>query len=153
MTEGGTFRSRELTPEEIRDLLRRVRWGRMVYVDGPRVEVRPVGYVFEEGWIFGRFEEGGKLDALRHIPWVAFQVDEIEGYWNWQSVLVHGGVHFLDEGQGEAVDEVRNQAIAALTRGMPDFGRPGDPGAHRVKLFGIAIHELSGRMGRLESGH
>ncbi len=143
-----TFRVEELDDAGMDALLQRQRIGRLAYTDGRRVEIRPLGYVREGEWIFGRMEAGGKVEALRHLPWVAFQVDDIGSPWAWESVLLHGPLHFLPEGEGGPEGaRVRTHALRALEKGIPGFGTAADPGGHRTLLFGILPQERRGLRG------
>ncbi len=144
------FRTRALTLEESNDFLSTARFGRLAFVEGTRVTIRPVGIAFDGDWIFGRMEAGGKVEALLHNPWVALQVDEVRGPWEWTSVLVHGAIHFLEPEGGRVADQVRRQAVVALSRSWPDLGGSSDPGAHRSILFGVTPQEVTGRQGWLE---
>lgn len=58
---------------------RRNRVGRLAFSFRDRVDIEPLHYVFRGGWLYGRPSPGSKLQTLRHNPWVAFEVDEIDG--------------------------------------------------------------------------
>jgi nitroimidazol reductase NimA-like FMN-containing flavoprotein (pyridoxamine 5'-phosphate oxidase superfamily) len=147
---GHEFRTRDLTREESNAFLSKARFGRLAFLEGARVTIRPVGIALAGDWLFGRMEPGGKVEALLHNPWIALQVDEVQGPWDWTSVLVHGALHFLEPGAGRESDAVRRQAIEALARSWPGLGGASDPGAHRTLLFGITPQEVSGRRGWLD---
>src|SRR2546423_116632 len=87
---------RVLTLHESLDLLACNHVGRIAYAFHDRVDILPVHYVYDAGWIYGRTSEGTKLIALAHNPWVAFEVDVIRGLFDWESVVVHGSFHQLD---------------------------------------------------------
>jgi nitroimidazol reductase NimA-like FMN-containing flavoprotein (pyridoxamine 5'-phosphate oxidase superfamily) len=143
-----TLRTEPMSDEAMDALLARSRMGRMAFLDGRRIEIRPLGFVKDGDWVFGRMGDGGKLDALLRAPWVAFQVDEVTSPWVWESVLLRGPVHFLPPGEGgpEGV-RLRERALRALEDAIPGFGTPEDPGAHRGHLFGILPQERSGMRG------
>jgi len=134
------------------ELLERNRLGRLAFSFQDRVDVQPLTYVFRDHWIFGRTSEGAKLAALRHNRWVAFQVDEIRDEWNWDSVVVRGGIHLLGEGGGAEDRRLRTQAIEALQEAIPGALGESDVAPHRTILFGLAPHEVVGRSARLRSG-
>ena len=60
-------------------LLERHTVGRMAYSHRNRVDIAPIHYVYSDGWVFARTSGGAKMTTLRHVPWVAFEVDEIDG--------------------------------------------------------------------------
>lgn len=148
MSESRDLVIEPLSEAAVNALLARSRLGRMAYVDGRLVDIRPLAYVRDGGWIFGRMALGTKVEALLHHPWVAFQVDEIRSPWDWESVVIRGPVHFLDEEAGEEARRLRARALAALEREIPGFGTEADPGAFRTLLFGILPQETRGMRGR-----
>src|SRR3954467_9300272 len=87
---------RELRPPESRALLRRSRVGRLAFTFKDRVDVEPIGYVFSGDWLYARTSPGAKLLKLAHHPWVAFEIDEVVGPFDWKSVVVHGTAYGLD---------------------------------------------------------
>jgi len=138
---------RDLTPDEIDEVLARSHVGHLAYsVQDRRVEVIPIHYVFDDGWIYGRTSAGGKLDQLATNWWVAFAVDEVRDLFDWRSVVVHGGFYSLEPG-GTERDEARyRSALAALRRLIPETLGEGDPVPFRDVVFGIAVQEKHGRM-------
>jgi uncharacterized protein len=141
----------ELAGQECRRILRENRFGRLAFTFRDRVDIRPLSYVTEGDWIFGRTSAGEKILTLEHHRWVAFQVDRIEDPLNWESVVVHGAFHLLDEpGTGER-ERLADQARALIRRAQPGAFSPEDPAAERDRLFGIAIQEITGRRGRAVS--
>ncbi len=149
----GAFRTRPLSREECLALLRRRSVGRLAFSFRDRVDIRPLGYAYRDGWIFGRTEVGGgKLETLGHHRWVAFQVDEIQDMWNWSSVVVHGAFHLLDpDAQGEEA-RTRASGVEALSQVFPHLYQDRDPGRHRTLLFAVDLQEVSGIAGVLEGG-
>jgi nitroimidazol reductase NimA-like FMN-containing flavoprotein (pyridoxamine 5'-phosphate oxidase superfamily) len=150
MSDPTSFRTRTLSESGAMEFLSGRNIGRLAYVEGGRIEVRPVGYVRSGEWIFGRMGGGGKTEALLRNRWVTFQVDEVRDHWTWQSVVLHGALHFLDGTGGSAAEEARDRALAALRSAVPGLGGPGDPGSFRDMIFGIEIQEISGVEGYLE---
>ncbi len=149
----GAFHTRPLDREECLALLRRQQVGRLAFSFRDRVDIRPLGYAFRDGWIFGRTEAGGgKLETLGHHRWVAFQVDEIHDLWNWSSVVVHGAFHLLDEDAGGEQARIREVGLAALSQVFPHLYTDRDPGRPRSLLFAVDLQEVAGVMGSLQGG-
>ena len=134
-----------LDTEQSRALLARNRVGRIAFAVSGRVDIEPIHYVYHDGWIFGRTSPGTKAAAVRHNPWVAFEVDEIEGAFDWRSVVVHGTLYFLEEDGPPSAAATRERAITLLRRLVPDLGTPFDPVAFRSLVFGIHVTTYTGR--------
>jgi nitroimidazol reductase NimA-like FMN-containing flavoprotein (pyridoxamine 5'-phosphate oxidase superfamily) len=136
---------RELDEREIVALLARHHVGRLAFTLHDRVDIEPISYVYEEGWIFCRTSEGSKLNVLARMPWVAFEVDEVHGPMNWESAVVHGTFYQL-EPEGTESDKARfHRGLQAIRRLMPGAFDDTDPVAFRNVLFGIYIDRMSGR--------
>jgi nitroimidazol reductase NimA-like FMN-containing flavoprotein (pyridoxamine 5'-phosphate oxidase superfamily)/osmotically-inducible protein OsmY len=135
----------ELSVEDCERLLERTHVGRLAFALRDVVEVVPLGYHFEKGWIYGRTSPGGKLTTLDRNRRVAFEIDEVTGPLEWKSVIVHGSFYLLDPASG---DETRTK----LARIFPDAFSDADPVSFRNQFFGISIEEISGRMAKPEAG-
>ncbi|WP_298734292.1 pyridoxamine 5'-phosphate oxidase family protein [uncultured Chitinophaga sp.] len=64
--------------------------GRIGCTDGEKVYVVPVSYAFNGTHIIAHSKEGMKISMMRKHPQVCFQVDEIDDYANWRSVIIWG---------------------------------------------------------------
>ena len=140
-----TPRFRDLDERECRALLARNHVGRLAYSFRDRVGIEPVSYVLDADWLYGRTSPSEKLDVIRRSRWVAFQVDEIQGVFEWQSVVAHGGFYMLDPDGAPDELEAREKAVALLRRLIPETGTPADPVPHRNILFRIHVDRLEGR--------
>lgn len=134
---------RALTDTESRAVLARHHVGRIAYSLHDRVDIEPVHYAYDGGWIFGRTSVGAKLATLAHRPWCAFEVDEVRGLFDWTSAVVKGSFHLLDPERGSA--DVFGRALELLSTLVPDTFTSHDPVPHRSILFGIHVDEISGR--------
>jgi nitroimidazol reductase NimA-like FMN-containing flavoprotein (pyridoxamine 5'-phosphate oxidase superfamily) len=136
---------RDLDFVEIESMLKGNSYGRLAFSFRDRVDIEPIHYVYEDGWLVCRTAPGTKLTLLSHHPWVAFEIDEVRGLFEWRSVVVKGTVYFLQKGGDEALDAAWDSAVAALRRLVPSTLQAGDPTPGRNVLFRIHIDEMHGR--------
>jgi nitroimidazol reductase NimA-like FMN-containing flavoprotein (pyridoxamine 5'-phosphate oxidase superfamily) len=137
---------RDLTDQECRELLARNHVGRIAYQKAEYVNIVPLGYVYHGDWLACRTQEGSKVSVLRQSPYVAFEVDEVEGLFDWKSVVVQGS--WYEEDQPTAG---REETLAALRAVAPDVLTPEDPTPFRDILFRIHIREITGRAATTKS--
>jgi nitroimidazol reductase NimA-like FMN-containing flavoprotein (pyridoxamine 5'-phosphate oxidase superfamily) len=136
---------RTLTRAECEELLARNNVGRIAFTFHDRVDLEPVHYVHTAGWLHGRTSPGTKVETLRHHPWVAFEVDEVEGLFDWRSVVVHGTVHIPDV-DGSPADRAAYASTLELIRALvPQALESDDPTPTRAVLFRIYVDEVTGR--------
>jgi nitroimidazol reductase NimA-like FMN-containing flavoprotein (pyridoxamine 5'-phosphate oxidase superfamily) len=136
---------RDLSRKESDALLNRNHVGRIAFSFRDSVDIRPIHYVFDKEWLFGRTSPGDKLVTLRHNPWVAFEADEVAGPLDWKSVVVHGTFYPLkNEG---SVHDVRlyEAGIKAIRKFAPDALTDRDPLGFRTEVFGISLDSVTGR--------
>jgi uncharacterized protein len=143
-TSGPTFR--DLSAEDARDLLARNHVGRIAFTLHDRVDIEPIGYVCDGDWIFGRTSKGTKLGTLLHHPWCAFEADEARSMFDWSSVVVKGTFYLLDPEIGSP--DTYQRAESLLRELVPGTFERHDPTPQRDIVFGIFIHEISGRQAR-----
>jgi nitroimidazol reductase NimA-like FMN-containing flavoprotein (pyridoxamine 5'-phosphate oxidase superfamily) len=134
---------RELTTEESHALLARNNVGRIAFTLHDRVDIEPIGYVSDGEWIFGRTSMGTKLATLLHHPWCAFEADEIRDLFDWSSVVVKGTFYLLDPEIGSP--DTYQRATRLLTALVPGTFSAQDPAPHRDIVFGVFVHEVTGR--------
>ena len=138
-----------LGPAACREILERNHVGRIAFSFHDRVDIEPIHYVYADGWIYGRTTPGAKLVTLQHHRWVAFEVDEVEGLFSWQSVVVHGAVYFLEPSTERTQDDEASvayeAAVAYLRRIIPAGLQHNDPTPERTIIFRIHTSEISGR--------
>jgi nitroimidazol reductase NimA-like FMN-containing flavoprotein (pyridoxamine 5'-phosphate oxidase superfamily) len=137
---------RDLTTDECHALLARHNVGRIAFTRHDRVDIEPISYVSDGEWIFGRTSVGAKLATLLHHPWCAFETDEVRDIFDWDSVVVKGTFYILDPEEGSPDTYRRAQKL--VQKLVPGTFTARDPTPHRDILFGIFIHEISGRSAR-----
>jgi uncharacterized protein len=137
---------RSLTRQEMYDLLARNHVGRIAYSWRNHVDIEPVHYVYDGGWLYGRTSRGMKTEVAGG-GWapVAFEVDEVSDVFDWESVVVHGGFYWLAAEGSEFERRTREKAIEIFRRLIPQSFTPEDPTPYRDVMFMIAVQEISGR--------
>ena len=139
-------RIRTLIREECEQVLARNHVGRMAYAWRNQVDIEPLHYVFDGRWLYGRTSPGTKLTVTGEQWWpVAFEVDEVEGLFQWRSVVVHGGFYAIDEEGPEWEQTAREKGITLLRELIPGTFTADDPTPFRTVLFRIAVQEITGR--------
>jgi len=119
--------------------------GRLAYSFRNRVDIEPIHFVFRDGWLYGRTQHGTKVNILAHEPWVAFEVDEVDGLFDWRSVVVHGRIEFPDP-EGSPLERAQHErAVAAFRTLLPDAFTALDPTPSRDLVFAISVQEITGR--------
>jgi nitroimidazol reductase NimA-like FMN-containing flavoprotein (pyridoxamine 5'-phosphate oxidase superfamily) len=139
-------RIRALSREECEQILARNHVGRLAFAWKNHVDIEPLHYVFDGEWLYGRTSWGTKLVVTGEQWWpVAFEVDEVEGLFQWRSVVVHGGFHAIPEEGPEWQEAARSKGLELLRTLLPETLTPDDPVPHRRVLFRISLQEVEGR--------
>jgi nitroimidazol reductase NimA-like FMN-containing flavoprotein (pyridoxamine 5'-phosphate oxidase superfamily) len=138
-------RFRELTLEQSTTILARHHVGRIAYAFHDGVGIEPIHYVYDKGFLYGRTSHGAKLTALAHQPRVAFEVDEVEGLFDWRSVEVTGTFYEADKDGSASERAAWQHAIELLSRLVPGTMRESDPVGFRTVVFRIHVDEITGR--------
>lgn len=143
MTTSPTFSV--LTTAECHELLASQIVGRMAFTFRDRVDIEPVHYVYRDGRIWGRTQQGTKVNVLAHHPWVAFEVDEVKALFSWRSVVVRGRVEFPDPNGATHEREQFAAGVDAFRTLVPDAFTDRDPTPDRDLIFMLPAAELTGR--------
>lgn len=126
-------------------LLERHSVGRLAFAFHGRVGITPVHYVFADGWIWGRTAPGAKLLTLQHHPYAAFEVDEVEGLFEWRSVVVHGTVYLPDKDDTEQQRASHERGVMHLRALYSNTFAAGDAAPDRTQVFHMHTSEMTGR--------
>ncbi|WP_431218974.1 pyridoxamine 5'-phosphate oxidase family protein [Leifsonia xyli] len=156
---------RELTRDEIDDVLSEQTVGRLGLVDGSTPYVVPISYAYRDGDVYAHSAQGRKLDALRAHPEICFEVDDVVSIDEWTSVIAWGTFEQLlgseaREGMDYLLDRFRPLAAASGTEhpgaqmGMrrtldiprldddrSGLGRP----VNSAAIFRLRLHTITGR--------
>jgi uncharacterized protein len=136
---------RDLSRSECEELLARHNVGRLAYANGTRIDIEPIHYVFADGWIYCRTSRGTKVSVIEHHRWVAFEIDEVDGLFDWRSVVVKGAAYFLDS-ESPAVDQHSiARGVELLHALVPGTGTEKDPVPFRLLVMRIHLDEVTGR--------
>jgi hypothetical protein len=121
--------------------------GRLAYTLHDNVDIVPLNYAYEDDWLYGRTSPSEKLITLSQHRWVAFEVDEVEDWLEWRSVVVRGSLYQLTDDLAQP--GARVHAMEVLRRRMPAAFADDDPVAFRTVLFGLHIDSMTGRRSTL----
>jgi nitroimidazol reductase NimA-like FMN-containing flavoprotein (pyridoxamine 5'-phosphate oxidase superfamily) len=146
MTDPGSPQLRTLGREECTAILARNHVGRIAYARANRVDIEPMNYVYHDGWLYGRTSRGAKL-ASTNATWaqVAFEVDEVEEFFRWRSVVVHGGFYVVEDDGAGHHDEEWWRGVQLLRSLIPATFTTDDPVGFRTVVFRMAVQEVTGR--------
>jgi nitroimidazol reductase NimA-like FMN-containing flavoprotein (pyridoxamine 5'-phosphate oxidase superfamily) len=136
---------RDLERDEVEQILLRNNVGRLAFSFHDRVDIQPVHYVYERGWLYGRTSEGDKIMALTHNQWVAFEVDEVRDVFDWTSIVVHGSFWILHPRGSPHAEELWVKAAELVSKIVPGSLTEIDPVSFRQTLFRIAVSDVRGR--------
>jgi len=139
---------RDLTQAQCRAMLARHNVGRLAYTFHDRVDVEPIGYVYVGGGLLFRTAPGSKLHTLAHHPWVALEIDEVEGVFDWRSVVAHGTVYILHDTGSDIEVSAYRAAVRSLRRLVPGTLGEGDPVPFRTVVAKLHIDRMTGRAAR-----
>ena len=139
---------RDLDADEAARLLARNHVGRIAYSFHHFIDVEPISYVYADGVIYMRTQPGSKLASLAHAPWVAFEVDEVRGPFDWQSVVARGTVYMLDNTGSRLARASYQVAVQHLRALVPQAFHDDDPTPERTVVLQIHPDVVVGREAR-----
>ena len=143
---------RDMDAREVEQLLTRNHVGRLAYTFHNRVDIEPISYVHVDGVIYMRTSPGSKLATLAHAPWVAFEVDEFEGPFDWRSVVAHGTIYVLEDSGSPLNRASYRVAVQHLRTLIPDALGSHDPTPDRTVVIQLRPDVFVGREASSKSG-
>lgn len=146
----GDVTFRELSRDEIEAMLLRNRVGRLAFSLHDRVDIQPIHYIYERGWLYGRTSEGDKILTLKHNRWVAFEVDEVTDIFDWRSIVIHGSFWIMHPRGSPRAEELWTRATELVGKIVPGALTEHDPVAFRQTLFRIAVGDVRGREAKMK---
>ena len=116
--------------------------GRLAFGYFGRVDIQPIHYVWNDGFVYGRTRDGAKLRAISAVRQVAFEIDEVAAMYDWRSVVVKGTIELLTE---DGTADEWSRAVALLRRIVPEALATQDPTPDRTNVFRIRAEQITGR--------
>ena len=101
-----------LSENEIEEVLTGSALGRIGCTDGKKIYVIPTNYVYDGKHILAHSMDGLKIDMMRAHPDVCFEVEEMQNFTNWRSVILWGKYQELHD------ERSRMAAMKAFTEKM-----------------------------------
>lgn len=144
----------QLTNEEIEEVLMNNLLGRIGCSNGKKVYVVPVNYVYDGHYIFAQSQEGLKIDMMRNNPNVCFEVDEVQNFNRWCSVILWGVYQELfDERSRYDVMKSFNEKMLRIKINAPAHTQKSSQSnidnvqysSTKPVIYRIIINERSGR--------
>jgi nitroimidazol reductase NimA-like FMN-containing flavoprotein (pyridoxamine 5'-phosphate oxidase superfamily) len=136
---------RELSRDEIEETITRNRVGRLAFSFHDRVDIQPIHYIYERGWLYGRTSEGEKIYTLKHNQWIAFEIDEVNDLFDWRSIVIHGSFWIIHPQGSPRAEELWAKAAKLVGQIVPGALTENDPVSFRHTLFRIAVGDAQGR--------
>jgi uncharacterized protein len=141
----GDVTIRDLSRDEIEETINRNRVGRIAFSFHDRVDIQPIHYIYERGWLYGRTSEGEKIYTLKHNQWIAFEIDEVNDLFDWRSIVIHGSFWIIHPQGSSRAEELWAKAAKLVAQIVPGALTENDPVSFRHTLFRIAVGDAQGR--------
>jgi nitroimidazol reductase NimA-like FMN-containing flavoprotein (pyridoxamine 5'-phosphate oxidase superfamily) len=140
----------DLNDTEIDEVLRTQQLGRIgCHADGVTYVV-PIGYVFESPNVYALAAPGQKIDIMRKNPRVCFEVEEVEQWAHWRTIIAWGDFAELEGEEADAAHQLLHSRMTPLIefeRRLSELdGRVVD--APPLIVYRIALSERTGRSAR-----
>lgn len=139
---------RDMSRDEAVALLERHHVGRIGISFHDLVRVKLASYLYSEGWLYARTELGEDLTTVKHHPWAAFEVDEVEGIYDWRVVEVAGGVEILSSEFHSPDWPQFENAVRLLRSAVPQVLTADDPMPQRAQVIRMHVDNIRGHESR-----
>jgi uncharacterized protein len=144
----------KLTDEQIDEVLQQNVLGRIGCNDGNKNYVVPINYVYDGKNIIAHSVLGMKIEIMRKNPSVCFEVDEMQSFTKWKSVIAWGEYQELTDENARYyamkmfVDKMMHIKISS-TATPPEITQqrvhPIKPSSIKPIIYRILITEKTGR--------
>ncbi len=135
-----------LRQEECFELLKRSSFGHLsCYTD--ELYLVPFTFFFNDGFIYSHSKIGKKIEMMRENPKICFQVEEVEDFLKWKSVIAWGKFSELEGDEAAIAMRRLIQDFASSNSGERSSQLEVDFSAQveRSIIFRIKIEKVSGR--------
>jgi nitroimidazol reductase NimA-like FMN-containing flavoprotein (pyridoxamine 5'-phosphate oxidase superfamily) len=139
---------KELTPQEVTNLLRRGSHAHLGCYRRGEVYVVPVTYVYEGDFLYSHSPAGKKIEMMRSNKKVCLQVEDVRSLFEWQSVIVWGKYQELKGGmEAEMGLRLLKERIAQLERdrGLTPLEIQISAILSKAVIYRIKIEKVTGR--------
>lgn len=139
----------DLTPAEVEDVLRENIIGRIGCHAFGYTYVVPITYAYDGTNVYAHSSNGMKINMMRENPRVCFEVDHMDDFANWRSVVAWGTFSELYGPERAAAYQV---LIETMQSRLPD-GPPGESmhpheGMKTAVFYRIRLERKTGRFER-----
>jgi nitroimidazol reductase NimA-like FMN-containing flavoprotein (pyridoxamine 5'-phosphate oxidase superfamily) len=144
----------ELTRSDIAEILSRNTFGRIACHDGTKPYIVPISFIAFDDYVLCHSRGGLKIDMMRKNPSVCFEVEEIENYTHWKTVIAWGNYEEITNSK-ETEDAAQHFADKMLNIKFNLSSPPPDaqeqnhdlmkPTSTELVVFKINFTELTGR--------
>lgn len=143
-----------LTNEQVDQVLSNNVLGRIGCSDNNKTYIVPINYAFDGKSIVAHSTEGMKIEMMRKNPYVCFEVDDMNSFRNWKSVIAWGMFQELtdpddqDTAMEVFVERMTHMKISETSLPHKMAGKIGNAhvtGQIKTIIFRILLTEKTGR--------
>lgn len=116
------------------------------------IRVELACYVYADDWIYLRMPAGEDIEIITRHPWAAFEVDEVDGLYDWRSVETSGAVEILTSDPHAGHRFEYEQGVRLLRDAVPAVLTADDPYPDRVRLLRVHVDTVRGRESHTADG-
>lgn len=144
-----------LSPNEIDDVLHLRQLARLACCLDNRPYIVPINYAYNGSCLYGRTQNGLKLEMMRKNPLVCIEVEEIDTPSNWRTVVAWGRFEEVNDAQEreKALKMLHNRSVVSVAGENFRFTnewpfKPDDMNAIDGVVYKIVLSEKTGRFER-----
>lgn len=143
-----------LTHEQVDQVLRDNVLGRIGCHDGYKTYIVPINYAYDGKNIIAHSTEGMKIEMMRKNPLVCFEVDHMNSFRDWKSVIAWGVFQELEDEDDqyaamevfvERMTHVKMSETSLPHRMAKKIGNAHITGQIKTIIFRIVLTEKTGR--------
>jgi uncharacterized protein len=139
----------DLTPAQIEDVLRENVIARIGCHAFGQTYVVPITYAYDGTHVYAHSQNGMKLTMMRENPRVCLEVDHMDDYANWRSVIAWGTFSELRGAQRDAGLRILIETMQSrLPHGPPGESMHPHEGMKTAVIYRITLEKKTGRFER-----